>query len=111
MLNVLDEFTDECLAIRVVRKLKAIDVIDVLSDLFILRGVPAHIRSDNGPGFVANAVQQFGGRCQDRLHRARQPLGERLHRELQRSASAGIGSWIWTTPAKRLKNGVPSTMK
>src|SRR5262249_10315792 len=44
--NVLDEFTHECLAIRVARKLKAIDVIDVLSDLFILRGIPAHIRSD-----------------------------------------------------------------
>ena len=39
MLNVLDEFSHECLAIRVARKLKAIDVIDVLSDLFILRGV------------------------------------------------------------------------
>jgi putative transposase len=46
MLNVLDEFTHECLAIRVARKLKAIDVIDVLSDLFILRGILAHIRSD-----------------------------------------------------------------
>ena len=41
MLNVIDEFTHECLAIRVARKLKAIDVIDVLSDLFILRGMPA----------------------------------------------------------------------
>ena len=48
MLNVIDEFTHECLAIRVARKLKAIDVIDVLSDLFILRGIPGHIRSDNG---------------------------------------------------------------
>ena len=57
MLNVLDEFTHECLAIRVGRKLKAADVIDVLSDLFILRGVPGHIRSDNGPEFVAKAVQ------------------------------------------------------
>jgi putative transposase len=47
MLNVIDEFTHECLAIRVDRKLKAIDVIDVLSDLFILRGVPTYIRSDN----------------------------------------------------------------
>ena len=46
-------------AIRVARKLKAIDVIDVLSDLFILRGVPAHIRSDNGPEFVAKAVQEW----------------------------------------------------
>jgi putative transposase len=40
MLNVIDEFTHECLAIHVARKLKAIDVIDVLSDLFILRGGP-----------------------------------------------------------------------
>jgi hypothetical protein len=43
MLNVLDEFTHECLAIRVARKLKAIDVIDILSDLIILRGIPGHI--------------------------------------------------------------------
>ena len=59
MLNVLDEFTHECLAIRVARKLKSIDVIEVLSDLFILRGVPGHIRSDNGPEFVAKAVQDW----------------------------------------------------
>jgi transposase InsO family protein len=59
MLNVLDEFTHECLAIRVDRKLKAIDVIDALSDLFILRGVPQHIRSDNGSEFVAKAVQDW----------------------------------------------------
>jgi putative transposase len=61
MLNVIDEFTRECLAIRVARRLKAIDVIDVLSDLFILRGVPGHIRSDNGPEFVAKALQEWIG--------------------------------------------------
>lgn len=59
MLNVVDEFTRECLAIRINRKLKSSDVIDVLSDLFILRGVPEHIRSDNGPEFVAKAVQDW----------------------------------------------------
>ena len=59
MLNVIDEFTRECLAIRVSRKLKSIDVIDVLSDLFILRGVPGHIRSDNGPEFIAKAVREW----------------------------------------------------
>ena len=47
MLNIIDEFTRECLTIRIGRKLKAVDVIDTLSDLFILRGVPGHIRSDN----------------------------------------------------------------
>ena len=41
------------------RKLGAADVIDVLSDLFILRGVPGHVRSDNGPEFVAEAVQEW----------------------------------------------------
>jgi Integrase core domain len=57
MLCVVDEFTREALAIRVARKLGAVDVIDVLSELFILRGLPAHIRSDNGPEFVAQRVQ------------------------------------------------------
>ena len=55
----LSKDTHECLAIRVSRKLKSIDVIDVLSDLFILRGVPDHIRSDNGPEFIAKAVQTW----------------------------------------------------
>jgi transposase InsO family protein len=59
MLNVLDEFTHEYLAIRIARRLKAIDVIDVLSDLFFLRGIPSHIRSDNGPEFVAEAVREW----------------------------------------------------
>ena len=59
MLNVIDEFTRECLAIRVDRRLKSTDVIDVLSDLFILRGVPGHVRSDNGPEFIAKAVREW----------------------------------------------------
>lgn len=59
MLNVIDEFTRECLAIRVARRLRSTDVIDVLSDLFILRGIPGHVRSDNGPEFIAEAVQAW----------------------------------------------------
>jgi transposase InsO family protein len=59
MLNIVDEFTHECLAIRIDRKLKSTDVIDVLSDLFILRGVPEHIRSDNGPEFIATALREW----------------------------------------------------
>lgn len=58
-LNVLDEFTRESLAIRVRRKLSSVDVIDVLTDLFILRGPPAFVRSDNGPEFVAEAVRKW----------------------------------------------------
>ena len=59
MLNIVDEFTHECLSIRVARRLNSADVIDVLSDLFILRGVPAHVRSDNGPEFIARAVRDW----------------------------------------------------
>lgn len=58
-LNIRDEHTRECLAIRVKRKLNSTDVIDALTDLFILRGVPACIRSDNGPEFVAQAVRDW----------------------------------------------------
>ena len=80
MLNLIDEFSRECLAIRVDRRLRSTDVIDVLSDLFILRGVPDHIRSDNGPEFIAKAVRGMDRRRrrEDRLHRAGVPLGERL---------------------------------
>jgi putative transposase len=59
MLNVLDEYTRECLAIRVRRRLNATDVIDVLTDLFLLHGIPGHIRSDNGPEFIAVGVRRW----------------------------------------------------
>jgi putative transposase len=59
MLCVIDEFTRESIAIRVSRKLKSTDVIEALADLFVLRGVPAHIRSDNGPEFIALALRQW----------------------------------------------------
>ncbi|MCJ2068459.1 IS3 family transposase [Methylobacterium sp. J-030] len=59
LLNVLDEFTRKCLAIRVSRTPKAHDVIDVLSDLFSLRGVLGHSRLDKGPGFIARSVRDW----------------------------------------------------
>ncbi len=56
-LNIIDEYSRECLAIRVKRKLNSVDVIDVLTGLFIIRGIPVSIRSDNGPEFVAQTVR------------------------------------------------------
>ena len=58
-LNILDEFSRECLAIKVERKLNSTSVIDALTDLIILRGSPAFIRSDNGPEFIAQAVRDW----------------------------------------------------
>ena len=59
LLNIIDEYTRECLAILVARKIKSQDVIDVLFELFIFRGIPEHIRSDNGPEFTAEAVRKW----------------------------------------------------
>lgn len=56
MLNVVDEYTRECHQIRVERSVNAEKVVDTLNWLFLLKGVPEHIRSDNGPEFVAAAV-------------------------------------------------------
>lgn len=53
ILCIIDEFTREAPTIPVARKNRSTDVIEALADLFILRGVPTHIRSDNGPEFVA----------------------------------------------------------
>ena len=58
-LNIIDEFTKEALTIRVERKLNSIDFVDALTDLFILRGPPEFIRSDNGPEFIAEKVRAW----------------------------------------------------
>ena len=90
MLNLIDEFTHECLAIRVDRKLNSADVI-VLSDQFALRGVPEHIRSDNGPEFVASGAAP--GRTA--ISRASMPafameLLRRLVPEIQGESTVGV---------------------
>jgi transposase InsO family protein len=59
MLNIIDEYTRECLAMLVKRQIKAQDVIDQLFELFVFRGLPEHIRSDNGPEFAAKAVRRW----------------------------------------------------
>jgi len=62
MLTIIDEFTRECLAIIVARKLKSDDVLQALTDLFVERGVPDHMRSDNGSEFTALIVREWLGR-------------------------------------------------
>ena len=88
MLTVTDEYTRECLVIRTARRIRSDDVIHTLTELFVLNGVPEHIRSDNGPEFTARVVRQWLERVgvKTLFHRARQSMGERLQRELQREA-------------------------
>ena len=59
ILNIIDEYTRECLAILVKRRITSQDVIDQLFQLFIFRGIPGHIRSDNGPEFTAKAIRRW----------------------------------------------------
>jgi transposase InsO family protein len=59
MLTIIDEFTRECLAIDVARHLRSDDVLYRLAELFVDRGPPAHIRSDNGSEFTAKAVREW----------------------------------------------------
>ena len=59
MLTVIDEYSRECLAIDVERRLRSDDVLAKLTELFVLHGPPEHIRSDNGPEFTAKAVRKW----------------------------------------------------
>ena len=59
MLTMLDEYTRECLVINVGRRLRSIDLVEQLSDLFLSRGVPNYIRSDNGSEFTAQIVREW----------------------------------------------------
>jgi len=59
ILVILDEYTRECLDLFVARHITSQNVIDQLYELFLLRGVPKHIRSDNGPEFTAKAIRKW----------------------------------------------------
>ena len=58
-LSIVDEFTRECVSLEVNRSMTARGVADVLIDLFTTRGVPRHIRSDNGPEFIAGTIRRL----------------------------------------------------
>ena len=100
LLTVIDEYSRECLAIRAARSIRSADVIEVLAELMVTRGVPDHMRADNGPEFTARAVREWlgAGGSQDALHRAWVAVGERLHREFQREVegrTAGQGGLLY----------------
>jgi putative transposase len=59
LMTLIDEFTRECLAIRVARRIKSFGVIETMADVMLVRGIPEHIRSDNGPEMTAKIVRQW----------------------------------------------------
>lgn len=58
-LSLVDEYTRECLLLEVERSLTAVDVVGLLSEVMLIRGVPGHLRSDNGPEFIASAIREY----------------------------------------------------
>jgi putative transposase len=62
ILTLIDEYTRECLALRVARRLNSLEVIDTVADVMLGRGIPEHIRSDNGPEFIAHELRQWLGK-------------------------------------------------
>jgi putative transposase len=58
-LSLVDEFTRECLVLEVARSITAVDVVNLISEVMLIRGVPGHIRSDNGPEFIAAAIRRY----------------------------------------------------
>src|SRR6266481_5336682 len=59
VLVLIDEYTRECLVLRVARRVGSMQVIEALADVMLVRGIPEHIRSDNGPEFIAKALQNW----------------------------------------------------
>ena len=89
MLNIIDEFTRECLTIDVARSITADDVVNRLDELMKERGAPHFLRMDNGPEFVAHALNDWCrfNKAGLSLHRPGFTLAERMDRIVQRSAS------------------------
>jgi len=59
LMTLIDEYTRECLSIRVARRINSFGVIEALSDVMLHRGIPEHIRSDNGPEMTAKVVRDW----------------------------------------------------
>jgi transposase InsO family protein len=62
LLTLIDEYTRECLAIRVARRINSFGVVETMADAMLCKGVPEHIRSDNGPEMTAKVVRDWLGR-------------------------------------------------
>ena len=89
LLCIVDEYTRECLAIVVARRLRADDVLACLTQLFVERGPPTYLRSDNGPEFTAHAVRSWLPHVGATMLfiQPGSPLEERLCRVLQRQTA------------------------
>jgi putative transposase len=84
LVTLIDEYTRECLAIRVARRLGSQEVIETLADVMLVRGIPEYLRSDKWARIRGPRAREVAGKTGNRnvVHRTREPLGERLLRKL-----------------------------
>lgn len=86
--TAMDELSRKCLAMDVGRRIASDDVLERLTELSVLMGAPAYVRSEDGPKFTARAVREWLERLGVHpVHRARESLGEWPNRLLQRQAA------------------------
>ena len=95
LMTLIDEFTRECLAIKVARRINSFGVIETMADVMLTRGVPEYVRSDNGAEMTAKIVRSwFATLGAKTLYiEPGQPVGERLLRILQRQAARRVPQW------------------
>jgi putative transposase len=89
ILAVVDEYSRECLALVVARRLRATDVLEILADLFVVHGAPGYLLIGQRPGVHGTHRPHVaaGARRADAVHRTRQPVGERLRGIVQRQVA------------------------
>ena len=129
LLTVLDEYTRRCLTIRVGRRTRSDDVLEVLADLFARHGPPEHLRSDNGPEFTAKLVRRwlarlrvqtlyiapgspwengynesFNGQAEERVLERRDLLHTARGRRTRRAVAAGVQ---YRSTPQRLRRSTP----
>ena len=95
MLNLIDEHTRESLLVRPERRWSSAKVIESLADVMVIKGVPEHIRSDNGPEFVARDLRKWlaDTGAKTLYIEPGSSVGERLLRELQLKAAGRVHEW------------------
>jgi len=98
-LSIVDEHTRECLALKVDRSITSEDVIDALAELFATRGVPEHIRSDNGPEFIAEAIQRWTKQLG--IEALNIEPGARGRTAMPRASTAAFGTSSWIARSLR----------
>ena len=88
LMTLIDEYTRECLAIRVARRINSFGVLETMADVMLMRGVPEHIRSDNGAEMTAKVVRNWLSRLEPRPSTSSQAVPGRMA-----TASPSTGSY------------------